>query len=227
MKKCALLFLCIAMLLILAVPGFAETPPTAPTIVTQPVDLSLTYAYTDGNVLSVSASAADGYTLSYQWYSNTNASNEGGTPIDGATEASYIVPEGKNAGTTEYYYCVVTAKRTDNDQTAETVSNAVVVSISKATPEVTAPTASATYMETLSKVRLNNPTGNLSGTWTWATDNGINPNETAVGTVGTHVFRAKFTPTDTANYCEITKDVTVTVERATPRRMEAWNTPAL
>ena len=38
MKKWALLFVCIAMLLILAVPGYAETPPTAPTIVTQPVD---------------------------------------------------------------------------------------------------------------------------------------------------------------------------------------------
>ena len=38
MKKWALLFVCIAMLLILAVPGYAETLPTAPTIVTQPVN---------------------------------------------------------------------------------------------------------------------------------------------------------------------------------------------
>ena len=151
MKKCALLFVCIAMLLILAVPGFAETPPTAPTIVTQPVDLSLTYGYTGGNVLSVSASAAGGYTLSYQWISNTNASNEGGTAIEGATEASYAVPGGKNAGTTEYYYCVVTATRTDNGQTAETVSNAATMSIEKATPTVTAPTVDAvTYGESLS-----------------------------------------------------------------------------
>lgn len=88
--------------------------------------------------------------------------------------------------------------------------------ITRATPEVIAPTASATYMENLSNVTLNNPTGNLPGTWTWATDNGINPNETAVGAVGTHVFRAKFTPTDTANYCETTKDVTVTVGKAMP-----------
>ena len=100
--------------------------------------------------------------------------------------------------------------------------------IFRATPEVTAPTATffdvitKTNVETipygtpLSNVELNNPTGNIEGTWTWATDNGINPNETAVGTVGTHVFRAKFTPEDTTNYCEITKDVTVTVGKATP-----------
>ena len=98
--------------------------------------------------------------------------------------------------------------------------------ITRATPEVTAPTASATYMENLSIVRLNNPTGNLSGTWTWATDNGINPNETEVGAVGTHVFRAKFTPTDTANYCETTKDVTVTVGKATPHlTIESFSAP--
>ena len=98
MKKCALLFLYIAMLLILAVPGFAETPPTAPTIVTQPVDLSLAYAYTGGNVLSVVASAADGYTLSYQWYSNTNASNEGGTVINGATGGELCRSRGQACG---------------------------------------------------------------------------------------------------------------------------------
>lgn len=100
--------------------------------------------------------------------------------------------------------------------------------ITRATPEVTAPTArffdhtKSTYVEMipygepLSNVNLNNPTDNMEGTWTWATDNGINPNETAVGAVGTHVFRAKFTPTDTTNYCEITKDVTVTVGKAKP-----------
>ena len=201
-----------AMLLILAVPGFAETPPTAPTIGTQPVDLSLTYGYTDGNVLSVSASAADGYTLSYQWFSNTNASNEGGTPIDGATEASYIVPEGKNAGTTDYY-CVVTATRTDNGQTAETVSNVATVSIGKATPTVTAPTASATYPEFLSSIPLTNPEGNIPGEWSWVEGDASNINEQYIPDVGEYTFKAKFTPDDTVNYNETTKDVSVTVTK--------------
>jgi hypothetical protein len=53
--------------------------------------------------LSVSAT---GVGLTYQWYSNTSASNSGGSSINGATSVSYTPPT-TLAGTT-YYYCVVT-----------------------------------------------------------------------------------------------------------------------
>ncbi len=98
-------------------------PATAPTV-TGAADLELTYGYTEGSV-SVTAAAATDTTyndLTYQWYSNTTKSNSGGTAIDNAISASYTIPAGKNAGTTEYYYCVVTAKRSDNSQTATTAS---------------------------------------------------------------------------------------------------------
>ena len=49
-------------------------------------------------------------TLTYQWYSNTNNSTSGGTPIDGATNKEYIVGEGLIG---KYIYVVVTAKKTD------------------------------------------------------------------------------------------------------------------
>jgi len=58
-----------------------------------------------GNIsgsLSVSASA-QGATLSYQWYSNTTASNTGGTVINGATGSSYTIPTTLTAGT-HYYF---------------------------------------------------------------------------------------------------------------------------
>lgn len=102
----------------------------APTISAQPQKLELTYGYTEGSV-SVTATAEEGHTLSYQWYSNTTDSNEGGAAIDGATSKSYTIPTGKNAGTTEYYYCVVTATRTDNGQMASTTSNAATVTVNK------------------------------------------------------------------------------------------------
>lgn len=50
--------------------------------------------------------AATGTTLTYQWYSNTTATNSGGTPV-GTSSASYT-PVTTTAGTL-YYYCVVTA----------------------------------------------------------------------------------------------------------------------
>jgi hypothetical protein len=61
---------------------FQPIPATAPTIVTQPGNRSLTYGYTEGGV-SVTASAAEGHIITgYQWYSNTTNSNENGTAID-------------------------------------------------------------------------------------------------------------------------------------------------
>ena len=48
---------------------------------------------------------ANGLNLSYQWYSNTTASNTGGTLIPGATSAIYTPPA--TAQGTTYYYVVI------------------------------------------------------------------------------------------------------------------------
>lgn len=48
---------------------------------------------------------AVGFDLTYQWYSNSVNSNEGGTPIDGAVSKTYTFTEDD---TSYYYYCVVT-----------------------------------------------------------------------------------------------------------------------
>ena len=56
--------------------------------------------------LTVSASASDGGTLSYRWYSSTDNSNEGGTVIPDAAEARYTPPTA-TAGTV-YYYVIIT-----------------------------------------------------------------------------------------------------------------------
>ncbi len=48
---------------------------------------------------------AVGFNLTYQWYSNNVNSNEGGTPIEGATSNIYTFTE---SDTAYYYYCIVT-----------------------------------------------------------------------------------------------------------------------
>ncbi|MFX8620576.1 hypothetical protein ABTM24_20455, partial [Acinetobacter baumannii] len=60
--------------------------------------------------------------LTYQWYSNSTASNSGGTLISGATSASYT-PSNTLAGTT-YYYCIVTSL---SCTTTSNVSGAITV----------------------------------------------------------------------------------------------------
>ncbi|MGR6907175.1 discoidin domain-containing protein, partial [Lysinibacillus sp. BSL11] len=79
----------------------AETPA----IGTQPVGTAVNQGATSPT-LSVGASVNDGGILSYQWYSNTTNSPSGGTPISGATNASYAAPT-STVGTM-YYYVVVT-----------------------------------------------------------------------------------------------------------------------
>ena len=107
-------------------------PATEPTI-SSVTDTYLIYGYAaDSGSISVTASAVDGHTLSYQWYdSGTTNSNTGGSIISGATNATYSIPTGKDSGT-YYYYCVVTATRTDNGQTAAQTSGVATVNIDKA-----------------------------------------------------------------------------------------------
>lgn len=110
-------------------------PATAPTNVTV-TGATLVAGYGVGSV-SVTATAAEGHTLSYQWYQSTTNSNEGGEKIDGATSATYDIPTGKTAGD-YYYYCVVTATRTDNNQTASATSGVAVVTVADDTDALVA-----------------------------------------------------------------------------------------
>lgn len=68
--------------------------------------------YGEGSVrASVEAAASDGSPLSYQWYSvdSTARARVAGTPIEGATSATYELPVGTPAGTYTVY-CVVSAE---------------------------------------------------------------------------------------------------------------------
>ncbi len=76
-----------------------------PIINTNPLDAS----YTQGKTvlpLYVDATVAGIGVLSYQWYSNTTNSTNGGNAIIGANMPSYTPALGKVG--TKYYYCVVT-----------------------------------------------------------------------------------------------------------------------
>ena len=101
------------------------TAPTEPTV------LDLEEDYISENVLSVTVAAADGQTHSYQWYVNTTDDTTGGTAIDGATSSSYMLPwgiEGLLHGT-YYYYCLVTASRSDISKTISVASPMFIVTV--------------------------------------------------------------------------------------------------
>ena len=115
--------------------GAYYIPVTAPTGITV-TGATLAEGYGVGSV-SVTATAADGHTLSYQWYQSATNSNEGGDKIEGATSATYNIPTGNAVGE-YYYYCVVTATRTDNNQTASVTSDVATVTVAANTDALVA-----------------------------------------------------------------------------------------
>lgn len=88
-----------------------QASATAP-VINSESGVTLNYGYTTGKI-SVGVTAPKGHSLSYQWYLCENLNRKNPTPVNGDGE-SYTIPVGKNAMTTEYYYCVVTATRDDN-----------------------------------------------------------------------------------------------------------------
>jgi len=101
-----------------------------PNITGQPTDG--TVIFNGSHSIIVMASSPDNGTLTYQWYSNTNATNIGGSLISGATSATYNIPTG-TAGT-RYYYVIVTNTISNNGdggtKTATRISNAVILTVS-------------------------------------------------------------------------------------------------
>ncbi|MCL2762332.1 MAG: hypothetical protein FWD36_03865 [Treponema sp.] len=81
------------------------TPVPVIAITTQPANINMTVG--SNRTLTIAATASQGATLSYQWYSNTTASNAGGNPVGGATGSSYALPA--LALGAYYYFCEVSA----------------------------------------------------------------------------------------------------------------------
>ena len=187
---------------------------TAP-VVTTGGNLALTYGYTADSI-SVTAAPIEGHTFTYQWYSNDTNSNTSGSPITGETGSSYAIPAGKSAGTTEYYYCVVTATRTDNGQTATAASAVITVTVGKANGSLTPPTAITGLVYNGSAQELINAGSGTGGTIQYSLD-GANWN-TAVPTAtnaGTYTVYYKLVG-DTNHNDVAGESFNVTIGKATP-----------
>ncbi|MBI5296809.1 MAG: S-layer homology domain-containing protein [Chloroflexi bacterium] len=94
----------------------------------------------------------------------------------------------------------------------------VSITVTKAAPVITwGNPANIVYGTALSATQLN-ATANVPGAFTYTP---------ALGTVlnaGTHTLHVDFTPTDTVNYANAAKDVSITVTKATP--VITWSNPA-
>jgi formylglycine-generating enzyme required for sulfatase activity len=154
--------------------------------------------------LTVTVSAGDAGTLSYQWYSAVDNSNEGGTEIPGETEASYT-PRATTAGAV-YYYVIVTNTITDNgdggNKTAKTASDTAEIlvndKVNAAVPVITGQPQGAAYStgstaEALTVTASAGDEGTLSYQWYSNT-----VDSTTGGTIISGAKGASYTPPTTA-----------------------------
>ena len=164
-------------------------------------DVTATYGDTDKAVsASVTEPTTGGGAITYA------VKDGSGDYIDVAADGKLTIKKVPASGKA---YVIVKAAKTDDYLEA---TKEVTVTIAKADPTATAPSATATYGQTLSNVTLNNPAGNTAGNWSFKDDG-----TTSVGNAGDNTFKANFTPTDTTNYNTVSNvNVTVTVGKANP-----------
>lgn len=131
--------------------------------------------------------------ISYQWYSNTTNSTEGGSEIKDSTKVSYT-PDVTTAGTT-YYYCKATA--TVDAKSVEAYSNIATITVSEPMLTIKTQPVAATYgldqsdVEPLIVVAETN-TGNTI-TYQWY-KNSTNSTEDPAPTLITGAESSEYTP---------------------------------
>jgi glycosyl hydrolase family 44 len=164
---------------------------TTPTVTAWPTASAITYGQTLASSTLTGGSAS--VSGAFSWTSSSTAPSAG-TPSEGVT----FTP----ADTTDY----------------NTVAGQVSVTVSKATPMVTAwPTASAiTYGQTLASSTLSGGTASVPGTFSWTTP-------TTAPATGTSSQGVTFTATDAADYNTVAGPLSVTVNKATPT-VSPWPT---
>ena len=115
----------------------------SPTVTVSPASAS---TYVGGSAVTLTATVSEpvhGFTYSYQWYSNTSNSTEGGTEIPKTTSATYS-PSIATTGTT-YYYCVVTVTNGSDTTSATTAVVPVTVASQAGSVTISNNKTAATY----------------------------------------------------------------------------------
>ncbi|MDR2172646.1 MAG: IPTL-CTERM sorting domain-containing protein [Burkholderiales bacterium] len=209
------------------------------TINTQPQSATFTVGQIGVQNLTIAATVSPSGTPEYQWYSNTSASNAGGSLLTGETNTSFTIPTDLTvAGSPYYYYCVVTV-----DGEVDTPSNVATVTVipvvhaqapnisaqpQAATYDLNAPatalsvTASVTDNGTLSYQWYSNTTNSTTGATQVGTNNSYTPPTTTAGTLYYYVVvtNTNTAPIVTGNTTATTQSnivgVTVEVHAATP-----------
>lgn len=174
----------------------AITVVPGPALVSQPLATQNVCVGSTLNAFTVAYSGGTG-TPSYQWFSSTTNTNSNGTPISGATNASYT--PGANAVGQVYYYCVISFNALTSCSSISSTPGQVNV-IANPVFSV-APLSSQTICQGANPQVLSFTTSGGSGTATYQWYNVVNNNYTPIiGANGLTYTPSNSLPTGTYNY---------------------------
>jgi hypothetical protein len=150
--------------------GCTDTDTVLVTVVADPTitnPVAASYCQNGGPVTPLTVSVAGGISsaYSYQWYTNTTVNNFGGTPVLGATTATYTPPI-NNIGTV-FYYCVVTQGATANGCLATSGANSILVNAQPTITSQPVSSQSGCVGATLTPLSLAISGGNGTPTFQW------------------------------------------------------------
>jgi gliding motility-associated-like protein len=149
--------------------------------------------------MTASATTTTGTIASYQWYSNANANNTGGTIITGATNATFTPPT--NATGTTYYYCEVTnswgCKATTAVSGAIKVYSAAIISSQPVAADYCVNASAQATL--LSVTATTNAPGSLTYRWFSNTTNS-NSGGTLIGSATSATYRPAITAAGATYY---------------------------
>lgn len=169
----------------------------APTVSLTADKNNVTYGQSITLTATATHTASGNITYAYEWYKD-------GVKLDDKVDSTLTIENVNDSGS---YTVKVTASDTDG-LTAEKTSESVTVSVDKAYPVTSWPTASPiTYGQSLSASTLSGGSA-VPGSFAWK-DGSKHP------TSGNHSYTVAFTPDDTANYNSVEQSVTVQVNKAT------------
>ena len=167
-----------------------------PALISQPLAAQSVCVGSTLNAFNVAYSGGSG-TPSYQWFSSTTNTNSNGTPISGATNASYT--PGANAIGQVYYYCVISFNALTSCSSISSTPGQVNV-IANPVFSVT-PLSSQTICQGANPQVLSFTTTGGSGTATYQWYNVVNNNYTPIiGANGLTYTPSNSLPAGTYNY---------------------------
>ena len=190
---------------------WTATPASAPTSVSM-TDTAVSYTYgknsSGDKYFQASAQSPSGHKLSYQWYENSTASNQGGTKINGATSSKYVIPNSTSAGT-HYYYCLITATREDNNLSESKAAPVGTLTVSKADIKITPDNKTGVYGDDITDL-----TYQVSGDYVSGDNLGIKLATVAEKTSNTGNYKISVQWNNNNNYNATLEEGTYSITRA-------------